>query len=504
MSSAPASMGEREISGGAATAPDFRPRKYALLVVLFCMLCPPACGRLPSPGKQDAAPLPTATLMKQYQASVAASEAPPPAGRLTLERAVSEALTASPDLSQIEQRVNAAVEQLRQAEAGFYPRLIVAEDFNVTNNPVFALMDIINQRRLTSTIDFNHPGQQQNFSTRIQGEWSLFEGGSTWYNRKAAVNQRRSVEAELLAARNQLVAKVSETYYRWLQALGFIAVAERALESAQTDERLGEARLKAEMALPSEVARLKARRAEMQGNLVNAKTSSRRLQAGLERLIARPIGAGEIPEPGLTVPTGEASQAVGESTALVQQALDKRPEMAAVRALILAARERVRASRGGLLPRVGTNASYQLDSERLDGAAESWLVAVQATWALFEGGLTSAKISEARARLKEMEAHGKQVALDIALEVHQAALAVQEAAEKIHVAAERKQWSRQALEEVRRQYQNQVVTVDALLQAEVAWNQAEVGYTAALFEGKIAQALLRQSLGDFAEGIGAT
>ncbi len=103
-----------------------------------------------------------------------------------------------------------------------------------------------------------------------------------------------------------------------------------------------------------------------------------------------------------------------------------------------------------------------------------------------------------------MEAHGKQVALDIALEVHQAALAVQEAAEKIHVAAERKQWSQQALEEVRRQYQSQVVTVDALLQAEVAWNQAEVGYTAALFEGKIAQALLRQSLGDFAEGLGAT
>ncbi len=164
---------------------------------------------------------------------------------------------------------------------------------------------------------------------------------------------------------------MSETYYRWLQALGFIAVAEKALESAQTDERLGEARQKAEMALPSEVARLKARRAEMQGNLVNAKTSSRRLQAGLERLIARPIGTGEIPEPGLTVPAGEASQGVADSTALVQQALDKRPEMAAVRALIMAARERVRASRGGLLPRVGTNASYQLDSEHLDGATES-------------------------------------------------------------------------------------------------------------------------------------
>lgn len=504
MSGAATSTSERGISGDTAIASEFRSTKQALLMVLVCMLCLPACSRPAGLGKQDPIPLPTASLLIHHQASFDASKATSPAGSLTLEQAIDEALTASPELNRIEQRIHAAEEQIRQAEAGFYPRLIVAEDFNITNNPVFALMDIINQRRLTPTIDFNHPGRQQNFSTRVQGEWAIFEGGGSWYNRKAAVSQRHSVEAELSAARNQLVAKVSETYYRWLQALGFIVVAEKALESAQMDERLGEARQQAAMALPSEVARLKARRAEMQGNLVNAKTSSRRLQAGLERLLARPIATGEIPQPGLTAPAGETTPSVANSTALVQQALDKRPEMAVVRALILAAAERVRASRGGLLPRVATSASYQLDSEHLNGAGESWLAAVQATWTLFEGGLATAKISEAQARLKEMEAHGKQVALDIALEVHQAVLAVQEAAEKIDVAAERRQWSQQALEEVRRQYQSEVVTVDTLLQAEVAWNQAEVGYTAALFEGKIAQALLRQSLGDFAEGIGAT
>jgi len=43
--------------------------------------------------------------------------------------------------------------------------------------------------------------------------------------------------------------------------------------------------------------------------------------------------------------------------------------------------------------------------------------------------------------------------------------------------------------------------VDGLLQAETAWNQAEVAYTAALFEERIAQALLRASLGDFVESV---
>ncbi|NTV43440.1 MAG: TolC family protein, partial [Syntrophobacteraceae bacterium] len=120
---------------------------------------------------------------------------------------------------------------------------------------------------------------------------------------------------------------------------------------------------------------------------------------------------------------------------------------------------------------------------------------------LFEGGLTLAKLGEARARLREMQARGGQVELDIALEVRQAALALEEAFEKIQVQEERRNWARQALEEVRHQYRNEVAGVDSLLQAQVAWAQAEAACSAAHFEGSIARALLRQSLGDFAEGI---
>ena len=128
----------------------------------------------------------------------------------------------------------------------------------------------------------------------------------------------------------------------------------------------------------------------------------------------------------------------------------------------------------------------------------SWLLGIEAKWSFFEGGATLSKIREARVRLKEIEARGEQLALDIALEVHQATLAVEEAAEKIQVAHERRKWAEKALVEVRNLYQNQMATVDSLLQSEVAFNRADVSYTAALFDGKIAQVLLRQTLGDFA------
>jgi outer membrane protein len=479
------------------------PGRRSVKILAFCWslmfaLAFSGCASDHPISKKEQPPLSEKTLLKHWQ-HVSKEACTPTRGPLTVDQVIAEALKASPELEQIKQRIEAASEQIRQADASFYPRLVVSERFNTTNNPVYALMNIINQRRLRSDVNFNDPGTQQDFSTRIRADWSLFEGGSRYYQQKAAVDHRDSAQAALLAARNQMVAKVVEIYYRWLQALGFIGVAEKGLTSADTDVKLAEARYKAEMALPSEIMRLKAHQAEMHGNLVTARTGARRLQAGLERFLARPIRKEEIPDPSISPPSTSPQDAPDDTDSLVEQAMKGRPELASVRALIQAARKRVQAERGGMLPRLGMGAEYQWNTETFSEMEGSWLVGIEATWSLFEGGVTLSRIREARVRLKEIETRGEQVALDIALEVHQAALSVEEAAEKIQVTDERRKWAEKALMEVRELYRNQMVTVDSLLQAEVASNQAEVSYTAALFDGKIAQVLLRQTLGDFAD-----
>lgn len=455
------------------------------------------CTSRQSITRESTPPLPEKNLLKKWR-HLSKNPYSSSKGPLTVDRVIDEALNVSPELEQIRQRIAAAFEQICQAEASFYPRLVASERFNTTNNPVYALMNIINQRRLQADVNFNNPGTQQDFTTRIGADWSLFEGGSRYYRRQAAVNFKDSVQAELPAARNQMVAKVAEIYFHWLQSLGFIGVAEKALLSSDTDLRLAEARYKAEMALPSEMMRLKAHKAEMRGNLVTARTGARRLQAALERFLVRPIRKEEIPDPAVYLPAPLPQDGLEKPDSLVAQALETRPELATVRALIEAARKRIQAARGGILPEVGLGAEYQWNTETFDKMEGSWLLGIEAKWSLFEGGATLSKIREARVRLKEIEARGEQLALDIALEVHQATLAVEEAAEKIQVAHERRKWAEKALVEVRNLYQNQMATVDALLQSEVAFNRADVSYTAALFDGKIAQVLLRQTLGDFA------
>jgi outer membrane protein len=459
------------------------------------------CVSEPAFSSDKGEPLSQKKVVKLFEDLSEGSKASPQ-GPLTVEQAIQEALKASPELEQIRLRIEAAGEQVKQANATFYPRLILAEEYNTTDNPMYALMDVINQRRLEPNFDFNNPGQQQDFSTQIRGQWSLFEGGSSYYGRKAALGQRDSIEAELRSARNELVGKVTETYYRWLRSLDFIDVANRALEVSRTNEKLGEFRLNAGIALPSELMRLKAGTAEARGDLVAARTGARRYQAALERLIVRPIRAEEIPETTSFISPPSPEQL--DSPELVAKAIEKRPELAALRSLIEAARMRVRSARGTLLPRLETDASYQWNSQNLSDASGSYMVSIMATWPLFEGGLRLSQIREAQAKLKQIEARGDQVALDIALEVHQATLSVQESTERIQVADERKKYAQIALQEVQNQYRNQVVTVDSLLQAQFAWRQAEASYAASIFDGKIAHVLLRQSLGDFANWMEAS
>lgn len=434
--------------------------------------------------------------------------APRPLGVLTVDRAIAEALAASPQLDQMANRVAAAREQVKLAEAAFYPTLVLSNDYTRTDNPVYAMMAIINQRRLNPSINFNDPGTQSNNSTQLQAQWSVFDGSRSYYNRQAASSQELGAKAALAAERNQLVATVSQVYYQWLQARTFIAVAQQALHSARTNEQLAQVRVETQVSLESDLLRLKAARAEAEGQLLSAQSSTSRLQAALERLLVRHIGTQEVPVTDLNPDPPEGfpiainrdwgPAAPADPNAVVAQALAQRPEIEAAAAMIAAAADQVQAAKGAFLPSVLVQGQLEWDSEDLRNAESSWLAGVSAVWPLFEGGATHARLRQARANFREMQARGRQMALDIALDVYQAALAAREAQQRVEIARRQLDFTRQSHQDVRTQFQNQTATVEALLQSEVAWQRAEAGYAAAVYDAKVAQAMLRRALGQFA------
>jgi outer membrane protein len=415
---------------------------------------------------------------------------------LTVDRAITEALAASPQLDQMASRVAAAKEQVKMAEAAFYPRLVLSNDYTRTENPMYAMMALVNQRRLDPTTNFNDLGAQSNFSAQLQAQWSIFDGGRSYYSRQSAAGQELGAKAALAAERNQLVATVSQVYYQWLQARTFIAVAQRALTSARTNEQLAQVRVEAQVSLESDLLRLKAARVEAEGQLLSAESSASRLQAAMERLLVRHIGSEEIPATDLN-PDQPAMGSI-DPNALVAEALARRPEIEAAAAMIEAASNQVKATKGAFLPSVLVHGQLQWDSEDLRNGEDSWLAGVSVPWPLFEGGANHARLRQARANLREMQARGKQAALDVALDVYQAALSTREAQQRVQIARQQLEFATQSHQDVQTQFQNQTAAVDALLQSEVAWQRAEAGYAAAAYDARVAQAMLRRALGQFA------
>ena len=99
-------------------------RRLGLLVLVVGLLA--ACVTRSGPTATGEGAMPRDAALQQWRAKVERAREGPREGPLTAERAVEEALQASPELEQMRQRMRAAAEQVRQVEATFYPRLVIA------------------------------------------------------------------------------------------------------------------------------------------------------------------------------------------------------------------------------------------------------------------------------------------------------------------------------------------------------------------------------------------
>ena len=94
---------------------------------------------------------------------------------------------------------------------------------------------------------------------------------------------------------------------------------------------------------------------------------------------------------------------------LVAQALQQRPEMQQLGALVLARRRDVDVERAGLRPEISfvANGQMQLQSDKLDLAGEEWRKSLSTglslTFPIFDGLLTRSKIEEANIELRKSE-----------------------------------------------------------------------------------------------------
>jgi outer membrane protein len=414
---------------------------------------------------------------------------------LTRAEAVASAASHHPRMEAAASREDAAAQKIRQARSGFMPHLTVIERFASTNNPMWAFGTRLNQERIT-LLDFdpdrlNDPDPIDNFTTTVSVRWPLYDSGRTIHGLRQA---RQGAAAAAQRTRQTLqtaMAEAARAYDGWLLARKRLQTIEHAIALARAHEKMIDDRYRTGLVVKSDLLRAGLRRSELEQQYLTAQSALAIAAARLNAAMGRNPSTSWTPADGLTAdkaPSGTLAE--WESKALAH-----RPEIAELAHHEAAAQSEIDKRKSACLPGISLFGDYEIHTEAFDDTGNNYTVGAMAQWDLFTGGRRGARIEEARAALCELEARRRELAAGIAVQIREAYLSAQSAWHRIPLAAAGVARADEALRIVADRYQNDLVTVVDLLEAQSAAEKARFDHLQTIHDYRSARVQLLLAAG---------
>ena len=249
------------------------------------------------------------------------------------------------------------------------------------------------------------------FPALLNLSWTIFDFGA----RRAAIDETR---ANLLAAdfsfndtHRQIIFRVTEAYYRLLDAIGQEDAAQAALTDAQTVQEASEAKLANGLATLPDVLEARAATAQARYELASVRGLETTARGSLATVLgASPTGTFHVADV-LRAPLPEVIDEPIDT--VVARAIGQRPDLQAQLALIRSAEAQVAKARSAFYPQVSFSGDWghsnSFGEQRGFGSsAESRIYPYQAqlnvTWILFDGRVRRNALSQASAASREARA----------------------------------------------------------------------------------------------------
>jgi len=417
--------------------------------------------------------------------------AQPVASRLTLADAIARAFETSHRLAEGRAREQGAQAALKGVQAGDKPIVVVSAGYTRTNHvEEFAF----GQGSARSVV---YPDIPDNFATRLSMQWPIYTSGRVDALERAATAEAQAVSADIETSRADLRFEVVRAYWAAATAREAVRVLEES--AARADAQLRDARLRFDVGLipPNEVSSLEAQRSREQAQLIEA--SNLRESAFIE--LRRLTGAAEESVVELADSLDTTVAGAQDSTALVREAFNQRPERKALTLRIGGIEARQQAAETGNKPvvAVGAGVDYANPNQRIFPRKgewqESWDLSVNVSWPFFDFGRTKAQVAEiaavalaTRERLAEFDSV-------VSADVRQRLLDLDSSQAMVRAASEAVRSATDARRVVGDRFTAGVATSTDVIVAQVALLENELARTRALAGVRLAEARLHRVLG---------
>jgi outer membrane protein len=425
-----------------------------------------------------------ANQMQSADTANQANAAQPDTGpRLTLAEAEQMAIRNNPNISVARLLALAQAQVTREARSAELPTAV---------GDLTAVGSHLNSRITAGAL--NNPSIFDRAAGGLTVSQLITDFGRTHNLVRSANSSARAQLEDERATELDITLTVDQAYYQALTAQAVLQVAQQTLAQRQAtgDQVSALTKAKIRSDLDQSFANVQISQANLM--LVDAKNNEQSAMAALDDV----LGLETDRQYTLVDETnGNPPLAPEDGEALVQSAMNARPDLAALNDESLAARQYSTAERDLWMPTVSALAAVGGTPVRADQIQSSWYGAAGANISIpvFNGFLFNAESKEAKLRAQAAQEKVRTLRDTIARDVRTAVLNAQAAYQRIGVTKEMLDQSNLALDLAQARYKIGLSSIVELTEAQLAQTQAEIANTSARYAYQTALAEVKYQVG---------
>jgi outer membrane protein len=423
----------------------------------------------------------------------AAIETTPPAAQsLTLVEAESTALRNQPTIAQARGQLEAAQGRVEEARAGYLPQVTTSASYqrqtgNFSVPPGTSPIGPSGGQPIVWTPHFDY------WNFNATGSQLIYDFGQTSGRWRSADSSRDAAADNTHTIEIQAVFGVRRAYFAARAQRDLVKVAEDTVSNQEKHVEQTRVFVRAGIQPDINLATVLTGLANAKVQLVTAQNNYFVAEAQLAQAMGVPVGEHyQLSDEEVPAIAGED----GASAPLVDRALRDRPELANFADQRRAQEQLVSAIRGSYGPSLGAVANVRGTGSTLERLVPNWYIGLGLTWAIFQGGLTTGQVREAKGNLQTIGGQEAALRLQVQVDVEQARLGVQAAKATIGAADEAVVNARQQLTLAEGRYEHGLGSAVELGDAQVSFTTAEAQSVQAKFNLAAARAQLLAALGD--------
>ncbi len=414
--------------------------------------------------------------------------------KMDFPTAVRMALEQNPTLAATAEQIENARAQQRAARGGLLPRLDLNVEASRTNAPLGAFAGRLSQQRVTAA-DFdparlNDPEDFDNVKTTVRLSWPVWQGGALWAGKRRAESALEAATYSYGMGRQKLTLDVLTAYTGVHEAQAQQEASREALQAAQQHARVVRAQQEQGMAVESDVMTAEVHRLNAEVELRKAENAvadaSDRLAVLLNLEPGSALSLGPVP----AIPPLQESL-----EELQRMAVESRPDLLALQAMMKAQRAAVRMEQAAFYPSLQLMAQREWNDDTLALENDNTTVAGVVQFNLFAGGTHKAKVDGARAELARLRHQLEGAQRAYRAEVARAWRGREEARSRAVAQKKAERQAAEALRIVELRFKAGLERTVDLLQAQARLNAARAQRIHTDFELIRAEARLRMAAG---------